>query len=758
MNGKCFAFLSVLGCALATWAQAPATLTGVRAIHDLNREIAARGVPVRFEGTVTYFRDSERTMFVQDGDAAVFVLATPKSAIVPGDRVLIQGVTGVGMNAFAVSDNFVLLHHGSLPKAVPARYEELIRAQRDCQLVSVRGVVRSADVERRTNEVDPRHPLVSGGRLEVLTEGGMIEALMDSGDAGAISGLLDATVELTGAAGGIFDGKNRQTGVILHVTGLNQVRILHRSEKDPWKLPFTSMDRVISGNRIHDLSERVRVQGTVTYYEPGLAVVLQDGASSIWVATKFSGTLRTYDRVEATGFPDVRDGFLTLSLGEVRDTNESAWIPAHPVKWRELASSKHLFDLVSIEGQVVTEVQEATQDEYILSADGQLFSAFHSRPEKGLPPMRPIPIGSKVRVTGVCILANSNPFIPEVPFNLLLRTFDDIEVVAEPSPLNIRNLVLAVCLLLVVVALFGTRGWSLERRMRRQTAAMSARTEAEAAIERRRSAILEDINGSRPLAEILVEIVAMVSTRLGGAPCWYESGDGSMMGDRPANVHGLRTVRVEIEGRSGEAQGSLVAGFDPAAAPGGLETEALKSGARLASLAIDTRRLYVDLFHRSEYDLLTDIHNRFSLEKHLEAHMAEAKRQGVIFGLIYFDIDRFKEVNDLYGHHVGDMYLKEVARRLKHQLRSDDLLARLGGDEFAAMTPLLSSRRHVEEIARRLQGCFDTPFILGEHLLHGSASIGIALYPKDGTTKDSLLRSADEAMYAVKNGKRQVGV
>src|SRR5208283_3795358 len=121
-------------------------------------------------------------------------------------------------------------------------------------------------------------------------------------------------------------------------------------------------------------------------------------------------------------------------------------------------------------------------------------------------------------------------------------------------------------------------------------------------------------------------------------------------------------------------------------------------------------------------DLLTDIHNRFSLDKHLEAQIELARRDAGIFGLIYIDLDRFKQVNDLYGHQAGDLYLQEVAARMKSQLRSHDQLARLGGDEFAALVSVVPNRAGVEEIALRLERCLDEPFAVEGHILHGSAS------------------------------------
>jgi diguanylate cyclase (GGDEF)-like protein len=329
-----------------------------------------------------------------------------------------------------------------------------------------------------------------------------------------------------------------------------------------------------------------------------------------------------------------------------------------------------------------------------------------------------------------------------------MRSFDDITVVAGPSLLSVRNLILLAGFLLAVVVVVGVRGWSLERKVRRKIA-------ASAYVERRRSRILEDINGSPPLAEIIEEITEMVSFWLNGAPCWCQIADGAQLGNCPPKIDTLRIVQHEIPARSGPPLGDLFAAFNPLAKASANESEALSMATGLATLAIETRRLYSDLLHRSEFDLLTDIHNRFSLDKHLDDLIDEARQKAGIFGLIYIDLDEFKQVNDTYGHQVGDLYLQEVTLRMKRQLRSHDLLARLGGDEFAVLVPLVSNRARVEEIAVRLERCFDEPFAVDGCLLHGAASVGIALYPQDGATKDSLLSAADAAMYVVKNAKKQ---
>jgi diguanylate cyclase (GGDEF)-like protein len=217
----------------------------------------------------------------------------------------------------------------------------------------------------------------------------------------------------------------------------------------------------------------------------------------------------------------------------------------------------------------------------------------------------------------------------------------------------------------------------------------------------------------------------------------------------------MRIVRHEIAARSGPALGVFFAGLAPLSEPSTNEFEALSAGVRLASLAIENRRIYSDMLYRSDFDLLTDVHNRFSLEKHLDNQIEKAHASTTIFGLVYIDLDGFKQVNDLYGHHVGDLYLQEASLRMKRQLRAHDVLARMGGDEFTVLLTRVHSRADVQEIALRLKHCFDASFMVDGQKLSGSASVGIALYPEDGATKDSLLSVADAAMYRAKKSSKQ---
>ena len=155
--------------------------------------------------------------------------------------------------------------------------------------------------------------------------------------------------------------------------------------------------------------------------------------------------------------------------------------------------------------------------------------------------------------------------------------------------------------------------------------------------------------------------------------------------------------------------------------------------------------------------MLTDVFNRFSFERRVDSLIETARQASAHFGLVYIDLDDFKQVNDQYGHRAGDQFLQQTALRMKRQLRPSDMLARLGGDEFAVLLPNVRGPKDVEEVASRLQRCFEDPLPVDGYMLRGSVSIGSALYPDDGSTKDNLLSAADAAMYVEKKIKKESG-
>lgn len=151
------------------------------------------------------------------------------------------------------------------------------------------------------------------------------------------------------------------------------------------------------------------------------------------------------------------------------------------------------------------------------------------------------------------------------------------------------------------------------------------------------------------------------------------------------------------------------------------------------------------------HDLLTHLPNRILFKDRLGLAMAQASRSGRLVGVMFLDLDRFKLVNDTFGHAEGDELLKGMAARLKNCLRKGDTLARQGGDEFTVLLPDLSNGDDAGVIAQKIIEELKRPFHIGGQEFRATVSIGIAIFPRDGETVDTLIKHADIAMYHVKS-------
>ncbi|OWW20532.1 EAL and GGDEF domain-containing protein [Noviherbaspirillum denitrificans] len=160
------------------------------------------------------------------------------------------------------------------------------------------------------------------------------------------------------------------------------------------------------------------------------------------------------------------------------------------------------------------------------------------------------------------------------------------------------------------------------------------------------------------------------------------------------------------------------------------------------------------IWRDANFDTLTGLPNRRLFRDRLDQEVRKAHRTGVQAALLFIDLDRFKEVNDLLGHDAGDLLLTQAARRLSDCVRESDTVARLGGDEFTVIVTELDSVGHVEVIAKKILDALDAPFHLGNEVAYVSGSVGITLYPNDASTPEELIRNADQAMYAAKAGGR----
>jgi diguanylate cyclase (GGDEF)-like protein/PAS domain S-box-containing protein len=162
----------------------------------------------------------------------------------------------------------------------------------------------------------------------------------------------------------------------------------------------------------------------------------------------------------------------------------------------------------------------------------------------------------------------------------------------------------------------------------------------------------------------------------------------------------------------------------------------------------------------AHHDDLTGLPNRLLFNDRLDQAISRAKRQSSRFALLYLDLDRFKPVNDSLGHTAGDELLQAVAARIRGQVRDSDTVARIGGDEFTVILPGTDKREEAETVRAKIIAAFATPFYLGEdqHGVTIGASVGIAVYPEDAADADGLVKAADAAMYAAKQGRGDLPV
>jgi diguanylate cyclase (GGDEF)-like protein len=163
---------------------------------------------------------------------------------------------------------------------------------------------------------------------------------------------------------------------------------------------------------------------------------------------------------------------------------------------------------------------------------------------------------------------------------------------------------------------------------------------------------------------------------------------------------------------------------------------------------IRTREAHLD--HMAHHDALTQLPNRILFHYRLEQSLAKAIRNGTQVGLLFLDLDRFKQINDSLGHDTGDKLLQIVSKRLHGCLRATDMIARLGGDEFAIIIENVTQPEQLATTARKLLKEFTSPFLVDHHEIHTSTSIGIACGPKDSSTIEILVKNADIAMYHAK--------
>ncbi len=253
------------------------------------------------------------------------------------------------------------------------------------------------------------------------------------------------------------------------------------------------------------------------------------------------------------------------------------------------------------------------------------------------------------------------------------------------------------------------------------------------------------IGSTAPPLALAAEVRGPVATRdVPGDPLWESSRDLFA-------PHGIAACwTVPIEAGTGTVFGTLSVLLPEPAAPGVADLAFLENAARLAAIAIEQRQLSDQLAFQAHYDRLTNLPNRLYLEDAVRTAVSRAARRRERVTLLFVDLDRFKRVNDTFGHAGGDALLAQVALRLAAAVHEGDVVARMGGDEFCVLHVDGPAGADHAELAWRLLDALRPPFdLLGEKVVVG-ASVGVSVFPDDAHDAMALQIHADAAMYAAK--------
>ena len=716
---------------------APLVLTYAAGVNSLSAELAPHA-RVHLIATVTYYDPLDNDLFVQDASGGVFVATTHLYPIHNGDLIEIIGATAPGYRTEIAPDPTIrVLGRGQKFPARHVEYSELETGKEDSQLVSIRGKVRAADIEQHEN--------AAYMHLDVAMTGGEVEVYVGGSTNFDPRSTLGATVEIRATAGGVFDAKTQLVGIVLYAADASDIRILHPPAVAVGDLPLTDIDRVFEALKVDDTSRRIRVRGTVTYYRKGDSAVLEHNGKSIFVQTRETNDLAIGDVVNVIGLPSNQEYAPSLREATLVETGGREQIDPRPVSYSDAFSGMYSDNLISISGILVSQLNDGGANTLTMIVDGHLVNGSL----RGRAALSPIPLGSRVRIVGICRILAGGPWRMPVLFHLEMRTPADVQVLSEPSWWSVRHLIALVSLLLILALAVAV--WALL--LRNKVSYQSDRIHRSMIVAGERTKILERIGSNESLDATLSEICKSVMALLPGFTCFYclqvnpeEDRQENLCQDRDQHIY----FEMPLIGDSGQVKGTITVSGSTDIPQVDDQHEVYSVLSELATLAMERSQLHQQLVHHSTHDPLTDLPNRRLCESRLQRALEEAARQKSQLALVYIDVNRFKQVNDRYGHKIGDLYLKEISARLLAHMRTQDTLARIGGDEFIIIASLPAHADAAPALVARLHGCFDAPFVLEERQLEGSASFGLAVYPEDGTTAEELTRNADQAMYISK--------
>lgn len=484
------------GC-FSTWPFSPASLPLITTVEQLRRlspEEAARGMPVRLRGVITYHEPSNYLTFIQDKTAGAYVgvdRGTDRSSgLKVGQWVEVEGVTSPGKFAPFVEGRGLasvksrVIGHSEPPDPVQISMGDLTDPRFHCQWVEIPGVVRS--VIPGEDERDP-------GRIHVdlHTAAGRIRVIIPNHPAGdpLPLQLVDSGVKVRGVFGSRWNERRQLIGSHVLAPSVESIEVIKSpAVTNSFELPVRPVGAIMQFSAEEPAGHRVRVQGIVTLAQPGRGLFISGEGGGLWVQTRQQTPVAPGDQVDVVGFPARGDFNPSLENAIYRRLGSGPAMEPRDFVPENGFGSRQDAELLRVEAVVLDQMRAPEQELFILQAGQTTISAtLDNAPPGGLR----IPNGSKVRLTGVCSVRANDFRIPQT-FRLLLGSPQDIVLLRRPPWWTIQRVLwvaggLAVVLLLAVAwsVVLARKNAALSREIRDRHVAEGALRRAHGELERR---------------------------------------------------------------------------------------------------------------------------------------------------------------------------------------------------------------------------------------------------------------------------------
>ncbi len=475
---------------IAEGASPSAPLVTAAAVRALSPEHAQQALTVRIRGVITC---AGSLIFFQDATAGIFIDApvSTKGRYQVGQYGVLEGYTAPGLFApQIVPRRFNPIGTTALPEARPSKFDELSTGKLDSQRVEVEGIIRSVMPDERA---DLRRTVT----LKMASDDGVFPVYVSDLPPDKLRAVVDASVKARGVVGGVFNERRQMIGIKLYVGRADDLVIEEKGPGEPFSVRTTPVESLLRFEPEGASRHRVKVRGTVTFYQPGGAMFVEDGTGGVAIRTRQAEPLSVGDRVEVLGFPEM--GPWTPFLGDAvfRRSGPAAQplIPISVTADQELSAGAHDSRLVSVEAELVDVVRDAGRVLLVAKAKNVLFDA--EVPQAGEVPasaLADLANGSRARLTGISVVRLGQDRDHPTEFRLLLRNLDDIAVLQKPPWWTLRRLVWILAALVAITAVALAWGVVLRRRVRAQTGIIQVRMESEAMLAARYRDLFENAN------------------------------------------------------------------------------------------------------------------------------------------------------------------------------------------------------------------------------------------------------------------------